>query len=205
MPEQTRVVIPRRNLNALRPGGPRTEEGKAISSRNSLKHGLTARQTVIPGEDPAEFELLLEDLTAERRPIGELELQLTGEIAACLWRLARARQREADLLETCGDLFTTNHNHADFDRLLRYMGAIERQLNKAIVRLDQLQAARRKQEKHQPAATTPGPIEAPRVLTATASAPLSTTMPEFVLSQPKSAPPATSEPSSEPAPQRLAS
>ena len=42
-------------LNAQRSTGPRTEEGKAASSLNSLKHGLTAKTVVLPGEDPAEY------------------------------------------------------------------------------------------------------------------------------------------------------
>jgi hypothetical protein len=150
------VAVPRRNLNALRPGGPRTDQGKAISSANSLKHGLTARQ------------------------------------------------READLLEVSGDLFTSNHPHLDFERLVRYMGAIEHELNKVIVRLDHLQAARlNHQQMQQPGATTPANTEPPKVLTATASAPSSPAASEFVLSQPESA--ARRPPKPSPNPPRNAS
>jgi len=42
--------------NAQHSTGPRTEEGKAASSLNSLKHGLTAKTVLLPGEDPALFE-----------------------------------------------------------------------------------------------------------------------------------------------------
>lgn len=132
----------RENRNALRPTGPRTPAGKDIASRNSLKHGLTARQVVIPGESQEEFDQLLDSLTAERQPCGETETHLIAEIAAGTWRLARARQREAEMLATQPGLFSAD-SAAGFDRLLRYMGSIERQLHRSIVLLKQQQAERR--------------------------------------------------------------
>ena len=42
--------------NAKKSTGPRTPEGKARVSKNALKHGLLAQDSVIPGEDPAEFD-----------------------------------------------------------------------------------------------------------------------------------------------------
>ena len=41
--------------SALNNSGPKTERGKAISSRNATTHGLFARDVVLPalGEDPA--------------------------------------------------------------------------------------------------------------------------------------------------------
>ena len=41
--------------NAKKSTGPRTEDGKASTSQNALKHGLLARDAVLPGEDPADF------------------------------------------------------------------------------------------------------------------------------------------------------
>ena len=169
---QRTMAVPRREVNALKCTGPRTSEGKAVSSRNALKHGLTATQVVIPGENQADFDQLLADLTADRKPEGELEIQLVGEIAACTWRLARARSREAQLLETQGGLFFSDHNPG-FERLLRYMGSIERQLNRATVRLQQLQAERRKQ---------PAQSAEPKVMVAGASSSMTCAAPEFVLS-----------------------
>ena len=49
-------------LNAQRSTGPRSPEGKQESVER-VKHGLTARQIVIPTENPTEFE-------AFRRPCG---------------------------------------------------------------------------------------------------------------------------------------
>ncbi len=36
--------------------GPRTAEGKAISSQNSTRHGLTARTVVTKGENAQEYD-----------------------------------------------------------------------------------------------------------------------------------------------------
>jgi len=49
--------IPNLN-NAQRSTGPRTEEGKAASSLNSLKHGLTAKTVSCPAKIPPNTGLL---------------------------------------------------------------------------------------------------------------------------------------------------
>jgi hypothetical protein len=125
--------------------GPRTDAGKAISSMNSLKHGLTAKTVVLRGENQADFDRLHEQFLAEHSPVGALETELVAEIAACLWRLQRARRYESTILETSSfELFVNPTQAKGFETLLRYMGAIERQLNRAIVRLRETQAERRK-------------------------------------------------------------
>jgi hypothetical protein len=166
------------NVNALKSSGPRTPDGKAASSRNSLKHGLTALQVVIPGESQADFDQLLAGLAADRKPEGELEIQTLGEIAACTWRLARARAKEAEILTLRETLFSGD-NHGDFNCLLRYMGSIERQLNRATVRLQQLQAEHRKH---------PQPAAKPKVMAAGASGSTTYDPPEFVSSKAENRP-----------------
>ena len=39
--------------NSKKSTGPRTAEGKAVVSKNAVKHGLFAAEAVITGEDPA--------------------------------------------------------------------------------------------------------------------------------------------------------
>ncbi len=75
--------------------GPKTPEGKATSSRNSLQHGLTARETVLPWEDAAGFEAFREDLLAGLSPVGALEETLADRIVALSWRLRRFGLAEA--------------------------------------------------------------------------------------------------------------
>ena len=70
-------------------GGPTTEAGKAISSKNAVTHGLFATSDFIrPGEEPIYSELA-ESLHAELAPDGSLELNLVDEIRRAMWRLRR--------------------------------------------------------------------------------------------------------------------
>jgi hypothetical protein len=87
--------------NARRSTGPRTEEGKAASARNGLKHGLCAREAVLPWEDREGWEALLADLRERWRPVGPQEAALVEEYAGCSWRLRRALQMETGMLKAC--------------------------------------------------------------------------------------------------------
>src|SRR5689334_14765871 len=57
-------------LNALKSTGPRTENGKAASRCNALRHGADSQLAVIPGEDPAELEALARGYHQTWRPRG---------------------------------------------------------------------------------------------------------------------------------------
>ena len=83
--------------NAHLSTGPTTAEGKARSSQNARKHGLTASQLVIAAEDREEFEEFLLDLQAEIRPDGALQQILFDELAASAWNLRRIRHMEAEI------------------------------------------------------------------------------------------------------------
>ena len=52
----TRTQMKANGNNAKKSTGPRTKQGKARVAKNALKHGLLARDTVLPGEDPADFD-----------------------------------------------------------------------------------------------------------------------------------------------------
>src|SRR5262245_45001616 len=52
--------------NGRRSRGPVTEDGKNASKYNGLTHGLRSELVVLPGEDPEEFEDLVEQLTLEQ-------------------------------------------------------------------------------------------------------------------------------------------
>jgi hypothetical protein len=83
--------------NARNSTGPRTATGKAASSRNSLRHGLLARETCLPDEDPREFARLREQLFAALDPDGVFEEACCDRIADSIWRLRRAGRIERDI------------------------------------------------------------------------------------------------------------
>jgi hypothetical protein len=83
--------------NALKSTGPKTPEGKGAVRLNALKHGLLSQEVLVPGEDEATLKELGERVSAELRPVGELEDLLVEQIIAALWRLRRLRRVEAGI------------------------------------------------------------------------------------------------------------
>src|SRR6266849_6201956 len=69
--------------------GPRTGQGKARSRRNALKHGVFAKQVVLPDESDAEFHALLDGLRNDFQPEGTVEDVLVEKLAALFWRNRR--------------------------------------------------------------------------------------------------------------------
>lgn len=84
--------------NAQKSTGPRTNEGKASSSKNALRHGLTAVRIVLDGEDAALYEALRRDLIEDFRPETALQMSLVQQLSGLLWRLRRAAAYEPALL-----------------------------------------------------------------------------------------------------------
>ncbi len=151
--------------------GPKTEQGKQTASRNSAKHYLTAKQIVVPGEDPAAYEELQAGLQESWNPATPQEHLLVDEIAQNAWRLLRVRRLEAatfdymmpslDRIAPAGPGASVKRppaNHAEamaqafhanakaFDNVRRYATAIERAYHNAITELIKLQKERKKTE-----------------------------------------------------------
>jgi hypothetical protein len=84
-------------LNAERSTGPRTPAGKTTVSMNAMKHGLTARDVILPNENRCDFEAFRGDLLTSLDPRGELENFLAEKIATDAWRLRRVATFEAAL------------------------------------------------------------------------------------------------------------
>ena len=94
---QKRVDANRRN--ARKSTGPRTAEGKAVSSRNAVTHGLYATDIVLNSpylkEDPDRYRLFVAQLVSELRPRSLIQEQLVIKIANSLWRYQRVIRAEA--------------------------------------------------------------------------------------------------------------
>ena len=78
--------------NARKSTGPRTAEGKERASQNAVKHGLLAREAVIVGEDPTEFEMYREGMLQTLAPVGPVEAMLAERVVGLSWRLRRAER-----------------------------------------------------------------------------------------------------------------
>ncbi len=88
----TIAQIQANRLNAQKSTGPRTAAGKERASQNALRHGLLAREAVIQGEDPEEFEFYREQMLQELTPVGVVEAMLAERVVSLSWRLRRAQR-----------------------------------------------------------------------------------------------------------------
>ncbi len=87
-----RIAANRRN--AQNSTGPRSEEGKAQSRLNALKHGLTAKVVVLPTEDAEEFENRRAEWHEAYQPAGPAQQLLIDRAVQASWRLERCSKAE---------------------------------------------------------------------------------------------------------------
>jgi len=79
-------------------GGPKTDKGKAVSRFNALKHGLTAKEVVIRGEDKKLFDLFKNEMWEDLNPQGALERFQADLVALDAWRVRRSLIAETKYL-----------------------------------------------------------------------------------------------------------
>ena len=101
----TQAQIEANQANARRSTGPRTAAGKARSAANSTRHGFCPQSVLLPGDDLAEYQSLLDELR-EAFPCVDLpEHRFVREMADAEWRLRRVRQYQETLLtEACEEI-----------------------------------------------------------------------------------------------------
>src|SRR5271165_6523247 len=89
-------------------GGAKTPEGKAASSRNSLKHGMYSRLPfyLLPAESQQEYDALLDRLRALYPPVDETSAQMLEMHVQAFYRLGRCNHAEF-LAETADRTDTT--------------------------------------------------------------------------------------------------
>src|ERR1700681_3776167 len=86
--------------NGAKSRGPTTAEGKEKSSRNAIKHGLTAGNgnILLDCEDPDQFDEVLNKLLGIHQPATPAEIDLVEEMVAARWRTRRMWTIETGLL-----------------------------------------------------------------------------------------------------------
>jgi hypothetical protein len=68
-------------------------------ANNAVKHGLFSKHPVLSNENPEEYQLLLEGLQTELKPVGTLEHSLVERIVVTLWRQRRLVRSETAHIE----------------------------------------------------------------------------------------------------------
>jgi hypothetical protein len=98
MATQSQILANR--LNAQKSTGPRTPQGKAVASQNSVKHGLRAENDVIISESEADFDLFRQQFLNELKPTSPVESFLAERIVSLSWRLKRAGRFQNQAINT---------------------------------------------------------------------------------------------------------
>src|ERR1051325_7487821 len=95
----TRKQIEANRRNAQLSTGPKTEEGKQISSMNALKTGLDADSQFVIGESREEFALLQSEWYESQAPATPEERYQVDKLIRCEWLQRRLFRVEAQLWE----------------------------------------------------------------------------------------------------------
>ncbi len=143
--------------------GPKTEAGKAKSSRNAIRTGLYAARDFIRPEEEEEYAQTLIQLMDELTPEGIVEQTFATEIMGAHWRLRRCRLVE-EAFSSIDDL--------DFDPMMderteKQQKSVDRAraqshliLRRSIAELKKLQTGRTIHEQLQDQKPTPKPAPA---------------------------------------------
>jgi len=135
----TQAQVNANQANSQKSTGPKTEEGKAKSSKNRLSHGFASSTRFVQGEDPAEFNLLLDDLISEHQPATATEQILVEQMAHHHWINLRATRLQAREIEWHLKLGGTLLKLGVF---IRYQASAERSFHKAHTELLKAQKQR---------------------------------------------------------------
>ena len=164
--------------NAAKSTGPRSVEGKAVSSMNALQFGTHAETVMIVGENPEALTQLAESFYRDHQPETAMERALLDNIIRDTWLLARFFRIDAEIIdhEIEEDRYPPEVNRAGKAflasstqqiRLQRRIDATRRSQIQAFKELQRLQAERRAQ----PSAPQPQPPAPLLDVTAAPSAP----------------------------------
>ena len=93
----TPAQIVANQTNAQLSTGPTSPVGKAKSSLNAVKTGLTGRTVLLPSEDAALYEQHVARFMQQYEPVGDEEQTLVQSLADTQWRLLRIPSLEAGI------------------------------------------------------------------------------------------------------------
>ena len=99
-PELSEARLAANRENAQKSTGPKTPEGKAKSSLNAVKCGLTGNTVLFASESAARYDAYIRSYEGQYQPVGPKECDLVQSIADLHWRLNRVPGLELAILAT---------------------------------------------------------------------------------------------------------
>ena len=145
--------------NAKRSTGP---NNTAKTRFNGVRHGLTSKQTVIPGESQEEYNEFQARFLRDLNPQSEIERTLAERTIAAAWRMKRFQRIEAAYFDDRVNAYLEDNPEADPDSalaylfidpaeiaktklFLRYQTTVQREFDKALSEFRKARAEREKQ------------------------------------------------------------
>jgi hypothetical protein len=131
--------------NAQLSTGPKSEEGKAISSQNNFRHGLTQTEgdlVFLEGESKELFTKALAEFQKEWKPATATEHDLVERLATRQWLRRRALKLQMQFMAPDGTIL----DHKQFTLYHRYESQHERAYNKALADLMRLRSLRLREQ-----------------------------------------------------------
>ena len=163
MSTDAQIAANRRNSQLS--SGPTSPTGKATSSLNALKTGLTGRTVLLPSEDAAAYSAHIARIEAQWTPATDPERSLVQALADTEWRLLRIPSLEAGIYALgrleCAGMFPDQDesvrpalieahifrsSRRDLSNLSLQEGRLRRQREKDTAALRELQAVRKQAE-----------------------------------------------------------
>jgi hypothetical protein len=142
----TAAQIAANQKNSQLSTGPTSEAGKAKSSLNAVRSGLTGRTVLLPGDDAALYESHVSHFIESYAPVGDDERNLVQSLADTAWRLLRIPSLEMGIyaigrLEFAGSF--PNEDEAVRKHLIeaQVFLAYQRQLNNLSIQENRLAAS----------------------------------------------------------------
>jgi hypothetical protein len=127
--------------------GPRTAEGKAISSQNAVKYGIFSQIPYRNEAEKAKWELHRAGYFERYNPVGIPEIDLVAAIAHDNFRLIRMRAIEDDIFcrtpEADAPEEVWQAHHKELNNLTLYMQRTHRLIERETKALKELQDERR--------------------------------------------------------------
>jgi hypothetical protein len=130
--------------NAKFSTGPRTEEGKAVSSKNNFRHGLSGQFILQSWEEGDHYDDLLDGLREEHQPATPTEALLVEKMAQHWWLAQRALHLQELTFNRETPFCEDEKQLALF---VRYGSTHDRAFHKCLADLLKLRAERRRAEK----------------------------------------------------------
>jgi hypothetical protein len=138
--------------NAQKSTGPTSVTGKATSSMNALKTGIHAKSLVLPTENLADLQQLIDEFYQHHHPASPEARLLLDDLIRCEWTLRRLGIAETQLFEYAHqEAFTVENdfplgqscmeNPKPFGQLQWRIDSTRRALYRALHALQQLETA----------------------------------------------------------------